>query len=86
MRIDKRGLRVRSVCFFREGKAVLSRELAEILERIGSSSEQWQARLERLRRGALLGRFIATSRERLQQVAEKLGLRRVPNLAGCATN
>jgi hypothetical protein len=65
---------------------VLSRELSEILDRIGTSSEQWQARLERLRRGALLGRFFATSRERLRQVAEQLGLRRVPNVAGCATN
>ena len=65
---------------------MVSREVAEILDRIGSSSEQWHARLERLRRGRLLGRFFAASRERLKEVAEQLGLRRVPNLAGCETS
>ena len=68
---------------FREGKAALSREVAEILDRLGSSADHWQARLEKLRQGRLLGRFFATSRERLREVAEQLGLRRVPNLGGC---
>ena len=71
---------------FREGKAMVSRALAEILDRIGSSSEQWHARLERLRRGKLLGRFFAATRKRLKEVSEQPGLRRVPNLAGCATS
>ena len=47
---------------FREGKATLSREVAEILDRLGSSVDHWQARLEKLRQGTLLGRFFATSR------------------------
>ena len=46
---------------FRAGKAVLSREVAEILDRLGSSAEHWQARLEKLRQGRLLGRFLAAS-------------------------
>ena len=71
--------------FFREGKAALSREVAEILDRLGSSADHWQARLDKLRHGRLLGRFFATSRKRLKEVAEQLGKRRVPNLAGCAT-
>jgi hypothetical protein len=71
--------------FFRAGKASLSREVAEILDRLGSSADHWQARLEKLRDGRLLGRFFATSRKRLKEVAEQLGLRRVPNLAGCPT-
>ena len=33
---------------FREGKASISRELAEILDRLGTSAESWQARLEKL--------------------------------------
>ena len=70
---------------FRDGKAVLSREVAEILDRLGSSADHWQARLEKLRHGRLLGRFFASRRKRLKEVAEQLGLRRVPNLAGCAT-
>jgi hypothetical protein len=57
--------------------------VAEILERLGSSAELWQARLDKLRRGNLLGRFFATSRARLQAVAERLGLLRVPNVGGC---
>ena len=65
------------------GKATLSREVAEILERIGSSVDQWQGRLQQLSQGSLLGRFFATSRERLRAVAERLGLKRVPNLGGC---
>ena len=68
---------------YREGKATLSREVAEILERIGSSVDQWQGRLQQLSQGSLLGRFFATSRERLRAVAERLGLKRVPNLGGC---
>ena len=45
-------------------KAVISAEINGILERLGSSVESWQARLEKLRSGRLLGRFFAASRER----------------------
>jgi hypothetical protein len=68
---------------YREGKATLSRPVAEILDRLGSSVDHWQARLEKLRQGRFLGRFFATSRQRLRAVAERLGLKRVPNLGGC---
>ena len=61
---------------FREGKATISRELAGILDRMGSSAESWWARLEKLRQGRLLGRFFASSRERL-------GVRHLASLAGC---
>jgi hypothetical protein len=74
-----------SARLFRAGKAALSREVAEILDRLGSSADHWQAWLEKLRQGRLLGRFFATSRKRLREVAEQLGLRRVPNVAGCPT-
>src|SRR5271167_2721823 len=68
---------------FREGKAAISREVAEILVRLGTTAEIWQARLQKLSKGRLLGRFFAASRKRLREVAERLGLRRVPNLGGC---
>jgi REP element-mobilizing transposase RayT len=68
---------------FREGKASLSREVAGILERIGTTALAWHARLEKLSKGRLLGRFFAASRQRLREVAARLGLRRVPNLGGC---
>lgn len=67
---------------FREGKAAISRQVAEIFERLGSSAETWQARLAKLRKGRLLGRFFAASRQRLRDVAQRLALRRLPNLAG----
>jgi DNA-binding Lrp family transcriptional regulator len=69
---------------FRDGKATISREVAEILDRLGSSAETWQARLQKLSEERLLGRFFAASRERLREVAERLALRRVANLGGCA--
>ena len=47
---------------YRENKAVLSREAAEILDRLGSSAERWEARLNALRQGRLLGRFFAATR------------------------
>jgi hypothetical protein len=68
---------------FREGKAAISREVAEIFERLSSSAETWQMRLHKLRTGRLLGRFFAASRARLREVSAGLGLRRVPNLGGC---
>jgi len=57
--------------------------VAGILERLGTTAETWQARLEKLTKGRLFGRFFAASRALLREVAERLGLRRVPNLGGC---
>jgi hypothetical protein len=68
---------------FRKGKAAISREVAEIFKRVGTTADTWQARLETLRKGRLLGRYFAASRERLREAAFVLGLRRVPNLGGC---
>jgi hypothetical protein len=54
--------------------------VAGILQRIGSSGDRWQARLEQLKRrgGHLLGRFFAMTRERLQSVAKKCGVHHSP--------
>jgi len=70
---------------FREGKARISHEVAEILARIGSSADRWQARLEQLKRrsGRLLGRFFAVTRERLRAVAKQYGVHHLANLGGC---
>jgi REP element-mobilizing transposase RayT len=68
---------------FRDGKALISAELSGILERLGSSVESWRARLEKLRGGRLLGRFFAASRERLREVAARLGVHHLANLGGC---
>jgi hypothetical protein len=68
---------------FRTGKAAISAELAGIFDRLGSRAESWRGRLEKLRTGRLFGRFFATSRDRLREVAGRLNVRRVANLAGC---
>ena len=68
---------------FREGKAVISAELIGILERLGSSSQQWQARLAKLKGGRLHGRFFAASRERLREIAARLNVHHLANLDGC---
>jgi hypothetical protein len=69
---------------FRECKAVISAELGAILERLGSSAENRQARLRKLAGGRLLGRFFAATRSQLRKVARSLGVRRLASLAGCA--
>jgi hypothetical protein len=72
-----------SARLFRAGKARISAELAGVFERLGSRADNWQLRMEKLRRGRLFGRFLAASQEELQKVASHLGVRRVANLAGC---
>ncbi len=60
---------------FRQGKASISAELAGIFERLGCSAQSWQNRMEKLRDGRLLGRFFATTRAKLREIAERLGVR-----------
>jgi hypothetical protein len=59
--------------------------VAEILQRIGSSADSWQARLGQLKRcgSRLLGRFFAITRERLRLVAKQCGVHHLANLCGC---
>jgi hypothetical protein len=68
---------------FREGKAAILAELSGILEQLGTSTESWWSRVEKLSKSRLLGRFSAASRERLRKVARGLGVRHLANLGGC---
>ncbi len=68
---------------FRDGKAAISAELAGVFDRLGFSADKWTTRLEALRNGRLLGRFFAGSRTKLQELARKLRVRHLVNLAGC---
>ena len=68
---------------FREGKASISGELAEIFERLGRNAQSWQLQIEKLRGARLLDRFFASSRAKLRQIADHLGVRRPVNLRGC---
>jgi hypothetical protein len=69
---------------YREGKAAISAELARIFERLGCSARSWQNRMEKLRDGRLLCRFFATTRAKLREIADRLGMRHLVNLTGCA--
>jgi hypothetical protein len=50
---------------------------------IGSSAESRWARIEKLSKGRLLGRFFAARAARLREVASHLGVHHPANLAGC---
>ena len=65
----------------RDGKASITAELSDILVRLGSSADAWQARMQRLQGGRLFGRFISGSRELLQSTAQRLGVSRLANLS-----
>ena len=62
-------------CLRRVREPAISRRVAEIFERIGTSAETWHARLVTPSEGRLLGRFLAASRQRLREVGQRLGLR-----------
>ena len=64
-------------------KASISAELAGIFERLGLSAQSWRIQIEKLRGAWLLGRFFTSSRAKLRQIAEHLGVRRLVNLRGC---
>jgi hypothetical protein len=68
---------------FRDGKAAISDELACIFDRLGGNAVIWHARLDTLRKGRLLGRFFAASRDRLREVATHVGVHHLANFGGC---
>ena len=65
------------------GKASISAELARVFERLGCSAQCWQIQIDKLRGARLLGRFFTSSRVKLRQIAEHLGMRSLVNLRGC---
>jgi hypothetical protein len=64
---------------FREGKAAISRELAAIFDRVGTTAEGWWSLIAKLSQGRLFGRVFAAANERLQEIASRLGVRRLVN-------
>jgi hypothetical protein len=68
---------------FREGKVAISREVAAIFDRLGTTAESWWSRISKLSQGRLFGRVLAATCERLQELASRLGVRRLVNLGRC---
>jgi REP element-mobilizing transposase RayT len=67
---------------YREGKARMHREVAGILERLGTSMDRWQRRLQRMLSGRKLVGTALGRLESLQRYAAARGQRWVNNLGG----
>jgi hypothetical protein len=61
----------------------MSRELATIFDRMGTTAECWWSRLAKRTQGRLFGRVLAATCDRLQEFANRLGVRRLINLGRC---
>jgi hypothetical protein len=61
----------------------MSRELAAILDHLGTTDESWWSRLAKLSQGRVFGRVVAATFDRLQEFANRLGVRRLVNLGRC---
>ena len=64
----------------RDGKAAVTAEVESIFTRLGSSAESWGARLLKLSGARLLGRFLSASRDRLREIAQRIGVRHLVNV------
>ena len=64
----------------RDGKAAVTAEVVSIFTRLGSSAESWGARLLKLSGARLLGRFLSASRDRLREIAKRIGVRHLVNV------
>lgn len=66
------------------GKARVPKDVAGILQHLGSSSELWQHRMEKLMdRSRVFGSVFATRREDINRLAEARGVKKLSNLNGC---
>jgi REP element-mobilizing transposase RayT len=69
----------------RQGKARVSREVASILDRLGTSPDVWARRIQQLfSQRRLLGSYFTTDRERLRELARERGVHHLDNLASSA--
>jgi REP element-mobilizing transposase RayT len=66
----------------RQGKARVGPKVASILNRLGSNSDTWSHRIERLfEKPRLLGSYFCTDRTRLKEIAQERGVHHLDNLA-----
>jgi len=69
----------------RQGKARVSREVASILDRLGTSADVWGQRIQKLfEKTRLMGNYFATDRQRLRELARQRGVHHLDNLATTA--
>jgi REP element-mobilizing transposase RayT len=66
----------------RQGKARVSREVAAMLDRLGTNAEVWGQRIRGLlEKTRLLGSYFSTDRARLRELARQRGVHHLDNLA-----
>ena len=64
----------------RAGKARVTREVAAILDRLGTSAEFWEDRLKKLfGKSRLLGSYFSTDPDRLREIAARRGVHHIDN-------
>ncbi len=63
-------------------KAVISVELPMIFDRLGSTSDSWWSRLEKLSQARLPGRYFTAKRQRLREVTRDFGVHHHADLGG----
>jgi hypothetical protein len=69
-------------CLCRQGKTRASREVAAILDRLGTSADVWAQRIQQLfMKARLLGSYFTTARQRLRDLARQRGRHHLDNLA-----
>jgi len=64
----------------RDGKAAVTAEVESIFTRLGSSAESWGARMLKLSGARLIGRFLSASRDRLREIAQRIGVRHLADV------
>ncbi|MEY4566564.1 MAG: hypothetical protein RLY14_1534 [Planctomycetota bacterium] len=69
----------------RDGKASMSPEVAQVMERLKISEQLWLEQQRSLASGTFRGNYFATSREKLREIAERRGKRHLVNCNGCST-
>ena len=64
----------------RDDKQSVSLELESIFDRLGSSLDRWTARIRKLKERGFIGSFLASSVERLREVANRIGRKWLVNV------
>ena len=68
---------------WRQGKSRVLREVAGIMDRLGTNAWFWQARIKRrMGKSRLMGSYFATSPYRLQEVPSRRSVHHVDNAVG----
>ena len=71
--------------FVRRGKARVPKEIAGILDRLGSNAGHWQERMEKLAGvDRIYGVVFATRAVEISRFAESRGVKKLSNLNGCS--